>query len=91
MNRKVMPLFCLDLVQQVEHVRLDGDVERGDTLVGDDKLGSRHQRARDRNALALATGKSVRKTAQVFEVEAAHGRNFTHPRIGLLAARGKCP
>ena len=43
-----------DVGEQVEHLRLDRDVERRDRLVEDEHLRLGRQRARDRDALALA-------------------------------------
>src|SRR4051812_1091882 len=42
--------------EQVEDLRLDGDVERGDRLVADDHLRLDRERARDRDALTLTAG-----------------------------------
>ena len=50
----------LQVHQQVQHLRLDRDVERRDRLVGDDHSRLEHQRARDRDALALAAREHVR-------------------------------
>ena len=47
--------------QQVEDLRLDGDVERGGRLVGDQQLGIAGDRHRDHDALAHAAGQLVRK------------------------------
>ena len=52
------PLLQVD--HQVDDLRLDVDVERGDRLVGDDEIGLDRERARDRDALALAAGELVR-------------------------------
>ena len=43
-----------------EDLRLDGDVERGGRLVGDQQRGPVQQRDRDRDALAHAAGELVR-------------------------------
>ena len=48
------------LLHQFEDLRLDGDVERGGRLVGDDQLGVAGQRDGDHDALAHAAGKLVR-------------------------------
>ena len=48
------------LREQVDDLRLDGNVERGDRFVGDDELGFDGERAGDGDALALAAGKFVR-------------------------------
>ena len=50
----------LHVLQQVEDLRLDGDVERGGRLVGDDELRLAGQRHRDHDALAHAAGELVR-------------------------------
>ena len=60
-----MPNCVLQVLQQVEHLRLHRDVERADRLVGDDQLRLRDQRARDRDALALAAGEFVRVLVHV--------------------------
>ena len=49
-----------EVAEEVQNLRLDGDVECGDRLVGDDELGLDGKRAGDGDALALATGKLVR-------------------------------
>ena len=51
-------------LQQLEDLRLDGDVERGGRLVGDDEVGLRHQRHGDHQALALAAGELVRQLGE---------------------------
>ena len=50
----------LHVLQQIEDLRLDGDVERGGGLVGDHQLGLAGQRHRDHDALAHAAGELVR-------------------------------
>jgi hypothetical protein len=42
------------LGEQLEHGRLNGDVERGGDLVADEENGIGRERARDRDSLALA-------------------------------------
>ena len=51
------------LHEQVEHLRLDRDVERGDRLVADQELGLHRERAGDADAGALAAGELVRIAA----------------------------
>ena len=46
-------------VQEVEDLGLDGDVERGRGLVGDEELGRAHERHGDHDALSEAAGKLV--------------------------------
>ena len=50
----------LQLLDQVEDLRLDGDVERGRRLVGDQHVGTVGERHGDHDALALAAGELVR-------------------------------
>ena len=52
--------LALELAQQVQHLRLDGHVQRRDGLVADDELGPQRQRAGDADALPLAAGELVR-------------------------------
>ena len=75
-----MPRARLELGEQREDARGDGDVERGGRLVGDDEgrlAGDRHG---DRDALALATGELVRigagaprRLGNAYLVEQRHG------------------
>ena len=60
MKISVSPYFALHLLEQVEDLRLHGDVERGDRLVADDQLRLGGHGAGDRDALALAAGELVR-------------------------------
>ena len=57
--------LLLQVGEQVDHLRLDRDVERRDGLVGDHELGPERQRARDPDALPLAAGELVRKPVVV--------------------------
>src|SRR6185295_19905149 len=49
------PQFALEFDEQVEDLRLDRNVKRGNRLVGDHEFRSKHERAGDLDALALAT------------------------------------
>ena len=70
MKMKAMPSSRLQLGEQLDHLRLDRDVERGDRLVGDDQLGLERQRPGDGDALALAAGELVRVALGVLGREA---------------------
>ena len=48
MRRHLQMIF-----QEVDNLRLNGDVERGDWLIGDDEVGVGRERASDADALAL--------------------------------------
>ena len=53
----------LQVVEQVEHLRADGHVQRGNRLVGDDELRLHDQRAGNADALTLTAGELVREPA----------------------------
>ena len=55
-----MPSLLLQVEDDVEDLRLDGDVERGGRLVGDQHLRIAGERHGDHHALAHAAGKLVR-------------------------------
>ena len=55
-----MPSSLLKLADQLEDLRLDGDVERGGRFVGDQQLRAAGERHRDHHALAQAAGELVR-------------------------------
>jgi len=50
--------------EQIENLRLDGHVERGRRLVGDEQPRPVRHRRRDHRALPLAAGKLMRKAAR---------------------------
>ena len=54
------PELVLQVLQQIDDLRLHGDVERGDRLVEHEELRIRRQRARDADALPLPAGELVR-------------------------------
>ena len=60
MNRYVRLPLALQLLDQVDDLRLDRHVERRDRLVGDDEVRIGGQRARDADALLLPAGELVR-------------------------------
>ena len=76
------------LVEQAQHLRLRGDVERGCRLVGDDEARLHRQRHRDHHALALTARELVRvRMAQRLRGRQVHvGEQLEHPG-GDLAAR----
>ena len=46
--------LCLQVLHEIEDLRLDRNVQRGDRLVADDKAGIQRQGAGDADALAAA-------------------------------------
>ena len=55
--------LALDLLQEVEHLRFDGYVERAGRLVGDQQVGLQRDRRGDHDALPLPAGELVRIVA----------------------------
>ena len=55
-----VPSSGLQVAHEVEDLRLDGDVERGGRLVGDEQLRVAGERHRDHHPLAHAAGQLVR-------------------------------
>ena len=77
--------LALDRFQQVQNVGLNRHVQRRDAFVGNDELRPRDQRTGDGNPLPLTTGKCMRETPQMFEVQPAFLGDLTHAGIGFLA------
>ena len=48
------PELVLQVHQEIDHLRLNGDIESRDRLLPDNEVGAEHQRPRDADALALA-------------------------------------
>ena len=58
------PALRLQLVQQVEHLRLDGGVQRGDGLVREQHGGFHRERPSNGDALPLTAGQRPRSGAR---------------------------
>jgi hypothetical protein len=76
MNTSAEVHLAHELREEVEDLRLDGDIEGGDGFVGDDDLGLEGEGAGDGDALALAAGKFMR----VFLHEARGEADGAHER-----------
>src|SRR6185503_11053615 len=77
--------FLLHIHQQIEDLSLDGNVQCRDRFVADHKLGLNNQRARDADALALATTEGVRITTEMFQTQLAAPGGFTNAFIHFIA------
>jgi hypothetical protein len=77
-------LRLLQFLEQIEHLRLDGDVERGGGLVGDQEVGLGRQRHRDHHALLLAAAHAERVV-----VDAALGLGDADPAQPLDRLRAR--
>ena len=59
----------LQVHEQVQHLRLDGNIERGDRFVADHELRFDCQRARNADPGSLTAGKLVRKASHQCGIE----------------------
>ena len=57
-------LLLLEILQQVDDLRLDRNIKRRNRLVADDKFRAHRKTARNTDSLALAAGELVRITVQ---------------------------
>ena len=73
----------LQVLQQVEHLGLDGHVEGRDGLVADDQLGVEGDGPGDADALALPAGELVGVAALVLGGEAYQRQQLRHPVTGV--------
>ena len=92
MNRMARPSRSWSVADQLEDLRLHGDVEGGDRLVGDQHLGLEGERPRDADALALAAGElrvAVGRAPgrQADELEEARARSRGRLRVAALGDR----
>ena len=78
------PQPLLQVAQQIEDLRANGNVERGDRLVADDQFRFDRERARDRDALALAAGKFVGVAAHETRLEPDQPQQFLDPRAAFV-------
>ena len=85
------PALLLQILQQVDHLRLHRDVERRHRLVAHDELGLHRERARDADALALTAGEFVRIARRVLGAQPdllEQLRARARPRRCLRRGRG---
>ncbi len=80
------PQVLLDLLHQVEHLGLDGDIQGGNRLVADEHLRPDLQSAGDAEALALAAGKLVGIAQEVIGLDVHHLQHVLHDPLPLLLA-----
>jgi hypothetical protein len=80
------PQCVLQFLQQIEDLRLHGDVQRAGRLVADHQPRIDCQGACNTDALALATGKLVRVTGQVLGRQTHLCEQLCYPGTALYAA-----
>ena len=78
---------ALQLRQQVDDLRADADVERGDRFVANDELWPERKGAGDADALALSAGELVGIAGAGGFVEADGAQGVPHTRTIAQAAR----
>ena len=74
----------LQVLEHIDHLRLNGHVQRGDRLVTDDELGVHRQRAGNADALTLAAGELMGIAHGVLGVEADGLHQLHDPLAALL-------
>lgn len=82
--------FLLQVVQQVQNLRLNRNVQRGDWLVGDDQLWPHSQRARNADTLFLAAGKLMRVAFGVLGAQSYRLQQLVHNLHALLFGEIGC-
>ena len=75
--------FFLDLLEQVNHLRLNRHIQRTHRLVANNQLGLQNQRAGDADALALAAGKLVRVAVNLVGQQPHFGHNGFYPCLDV--------
>jgi hypothetical protein len=78
----------LQLLQEIDDLRLNRNIQRGDRLVADNKFGGHGQSAGNTDALALPAAKLVRITVVMIFAEAHLPEQFDHP-VALGSAPGE--
>ena len=76
--------FPLQRPQEIEDLRLDGDVERGHRLVAHDEVGLAGERTRDPDPLPLAAGKLVRKQCLLFGAQPDLPEQVGDPVVAVI-------
>ena len=78
----------MQVLEQLQHLRLDGDVERRRRLVGDQKVRVVGERHGDHHPLLLSAGKFVRQGAQAILGfgQADQVEHFQNPVMGIGGA-----
>ena len=82
--------LALELLEQVQDLRLDRDVERRDGLVADDEVGLEHERPGDPDPLPLAAARTRAGSAARGTAGGRPGPSSARPsRAAPLACRGR--
>ena len=79
--------LALQVLEQIDDLRLDGHIERGDGLVADDEGGVDGEGASDADALPLAAAELVGVARRHARVQPNEREDLRHPPPGLRLAR----
>ena len=79
--------ITLQVVEQVQDLRLHRDIERGSRLIEHDEAGAQGERAGNANALPLATGELVRVAVLHVRLQAHLLQQLTGLRFGIPLRR----
>ena len=78
------PHALLQIVQEVDHLRLNRHIQRGNALVGDNQPGVHNQGAGNADALTLTAGKLVRIAGSVLRRKSDFLKHFADFLLALL-------
>ena len=76
--------FLLNVLHQVDHLRLNRHIQRGNALVSDNQLGVHNQGAGNADALTLTAGKLVRIAGSVLRRKSDFLKHFADFLLALL-------
>ncbi|MNC40476.1 hypothetical protein D3C75_891880 [compost metagenome] len=76
----------LQFFQQIDHLRLNGDIQCGDRLIADDEFGIHRERTGDPDTLALSTREFMRITCGMVMVESNHIQQLFNPFFAFCTA-----
>ena len=82
--------FVLQVFQEVQHLGLDGDIESGNRLIGDDELGVQGQGPRDPDALPLAAAEFMGVAVDMLGPQADHFHQLQNSLLALLSGSRCC-
>ncbi|MNS68216.1 hypothetical protein D3C72_1014910 [compost metagenome] len=80
-------MLCLEIAQEIDHLRLHTHVERGCRLIQHDETGFKHHGAGNGDALALASGKLMRIPPAGGRIEADLFQRSGHTGIALVGRK----
>ncbi len=72
-------LFLLQILQEVDHLGLDGNIEGGNRFIGDDEFRFHRQGAGNADPLTLSTTEFMRISLGVLRLQADLFKELIHP------------